>query len=255
MDNFSIEEKDAQLLLKVKGRQSLSRRHRHMWRIRPTVLVLCLMVLLIYSGYLFYPSMAFNDNGQWVSTPENSDGNEKTPDKLYQEPISETATATIPVCRSGDAVKTGTFSSEPPSIPSNRTDPAQISRPVAAGSRISEPLAQSSANSLKITRTVVCNAIRDHQFIGEKHTFSIKKDRKACVWMEVNSKNIPRTLTHIYYRNGTKYCDVPLAVRYSRTRTWSCITLRRPDYTGFWSVEITDETGRVLNRVEFEVIP
>ena len=74
------------------------------------------------------------------------------------------------------------------------------------------------------------------------------------VWMKVLSKKPPFTLTHVYYLNGQKYCEVPLAIRYHRMRTWSSVSLRSPDHIGKWRVDVIAENGTTLDQIAFTVV-
>lgn len=109
--------------------------------------------------------------------------------------------------------------------------------------------------ALSITEIVPCSQVSDRAHDAPKHSFSLKENIKPIVWMEVNTDVTPQTLTHAYYVNGGKYCEVPLAIRYPRTRTWSHITLSSENQIGQWRVYVITENGEVLKEVSFQVTP
>jgi hypothetical protein len=72
--------------------------------------------------------------------------------------------------------------------------------------------------------------------------------------MDVRSKKQPFTLSHVYYANGQRYCEVPLKVNYPRTRTWSNVVLNKPEHVGQWRVDVVTENGEILDQIDFSVV-
>jgi len=107
---------------------------------------------------------------------------------------------------------------------------------------------------IRIEKIISCSSVNDKQYSRPKSKFSLAQDDTPKVWMMVISENPPFTLTHVYYFNGRKHCEVPLAIRYHRMRTWSSVTLRSPDHIGKWRVEVIDDSGAKLDQIEFAVV-
>jgi hypothetical protein len=107
---------------------------------------------------------------------------------------------------------------------------------------------------IRIEEIISCSSVNDKKYSKPKSKFSLAQDDTPKIWMKVISENTPFTLTHVYYCNGRKYCEVPLAIRYHRMRTWSTVTLRSPEHIGKWRVEVIDENGAKLDQIEFTVV-
>jgi len=109
-------------------------------------------------------------------------------------------------------------------------------------------------SGIRIEEIISCSSVNDKQYSRPKSKFSLAQDDTPKVWMKVIAENPPFTLTHVYYFNGRKYCEVPLAIRYHQMRTWSSVTLRSPDHIGKWRVEVIDDSGAKLDQIEFAVV-
>lgn len=107
---------------------------------------------------------------------------------------------------------------------------------------------------IRIEEIISCASVTNKQYRRPKTRFSLAQDAAPKIWMEVVSQNPPFTLTHVYYCNGQKYCEVPLAIRYPRMRTWSSVTLGSADHIGNWRVEVIDGSGAILDQIEFAVV-
>lgn len=158
--------------------------------------------------------------------------------------------------------KTPESTSEPvialvPAAPETTASPAvERSLPTTAEEESTVTVAPSTESSdFQITRLAVCGSVRQKQVVGETSAFSLSRDGKAYVWMRVVSKTQPFTLTHAYFLNGEHYCDVPLAIRYPRMRTWSKVTLNRDKHIGKWHVDVVDGEGTILGQADFTVAP
>jgi hypothetical protein len=73
----------------------------------------------------------------------------------------------------------------------------------------------------------------------------------VVLWMRVTGAN-GQTLHHVWFHGGDQVGDVPLTVGGSPWRTWSRKTIPA-DAKGAWHVEIKDEAGTVLKRIDFTV--
>lgn len=109
-------------------------------------------------------------------------------------------------------------------------------------------------SGIRIEKILSCSSVKNHQYSRPKIKFSITQDAAPKIWMKVISENPPFTLTHVYYCNGQKHCEVPLTIQHHRMRTWSTVTLRAPKHVGKWRVEVIDDNGAKLDQIEFNVV-
>jgi len=73
----------------------------------------------------------------------------------------------------------------------------------------------------------------------------------VVLWMRVTGAN-GQTLHHVWFHGDDQVGDVPLTVGGSPWRTWSRKTIP-VEATGAWHVEVRDEAGNVLKRIDFTV--
>jgi hypothetical protein len=73
----------------------------------------------------------------------------------------------------------------------------------------------------------------------------------VVLWMRVTGAS-GQTLHHVWYFGDTEVGNVPLTVGGSPWRTWSRKTVPA-DAKGAWHVEIKDDAGTVLKRIDFTV--
>lgn len=71
------------------------------------------------------------------------------------------------------------------------------------------------------------------------------------LWMRVTGADA-RTLHHVWFFGDTEVGNVPLTIGGSPWRTWSRKTVP-VEATGAWHVEIRDDAGNVLKRIDFTV--
>jgi hypothetical protein len=71
------------------------------------------------------------------------------------------------------------------------------------------------------------------------------------LWMRVNGAS-GQTLHHVWFYGDTEVGNVPLTISGSPWRTWSRKTVPA-EAKGAWHVEIRDEAGSVLKRIDFTV--
>ncbi len=71
------------------------------------------------------------------------------------------------------------------------------------------------------------------------------------LWVRVTDGN-GQTLHHVWFHGGDQVGDVPLTIGGSPWRSWSRKTIPA-DAKGAWHVEIRDEAGNVIKRVDFTV--
>jgi len=73
----------------------------------------------------------------------------------------------------------------------------------------------------------------------------------VVLWMRVTGGN-GQTLHHVWFHGDDNVGDVPLTIGGSPWRTWSRKSIPA-DAKGAWHVEIRDEAGAVLKRIDFTV--
>ena len=73
----------------------------------------------------------------------------------------------------------------------------------------------------------------------------------VVLWMRVTGAN-GQTLHHVWFHGDDNVGDVPLAIGGSPWRSWSRKQVPA-DAKGAWHVEIRDQAGTVLKRIDFTV--
>ena len=73
----------------------------------------------------------------------------------------------------------------------------------------------------------------------------------VVLWMRVTGAN-GQTLHHVWFHGDDNVGDVPLTIAGSPWRSWSRKQVPA-DAKGAWHVEIRDEAGTVLKRIDFTV--
>lgn len=200
--------------------------------------------------------------------------------KRYAEPANLT-----------EAKKQATASSTEPdaAIPSTKIVPARTSGPSTAVPQTHPPLSDSSSTTenadygrptsstesqvrsdqteltaapspqpttadaeLNVLQATVCADIKNRMPVGVDTSFPTSAQR-VFVWSEIEAKQIPSKIRHIYYFNGQKISDVVLDVRSANWRTWSLKNISDHRFRGEWRVDITTAGGKVLRRLYFAV--
>lgn len=123
-----------------------------------------------------------------------------------------------------------------------------------SGEPFKQNVQKNKPSGIRIEEIISCSSVNNKQYGSPKIRFSLAQDATAKVWMNVVSQNPPFILTHVYYINEQKYCEVPLAIRYHRMRTWSSVTLKSADHIGRWRVEIITDSGVKLDQIKFTVV-
>jgi cytoskeletal protein RodZ len=108
-------------------------------------------------------------------------------------------------------------------------------------------------NNLTVIEATACSNIKNRipQGAGESFEWSMEK---IYIWTEIKCERPPSSIRHIYYFNGEKVNDILLKIRSSHWRTWSFKSLSNKRYIGSWRVDITSIDGKLLQRIEFEII-
>jgi len=114
----------------------------------------------------------------------------------------------------------------------------------AAPPAAAAPAANVSVEAV-LARTVVDRAPQD---TGSAFPDSVGT---IVLWMRVTDAS-GQTLHHVWFHGGDQVSDVSLIVGGSPWRTWSRKTIPA-DAKGAWHVEIRDEAGTVIKRIDFTV--
>jgi hypothetical protein len=119
--------------------------------------------------------------------------------------------------------------------------------PVVAQDTTAAPPAAASAATVEavLARSVVDRAPQD--------TGTAFPDTVGTIvlWMRATDAT-GQTLHHVWFFGDTEVGDVPLTIGGSPWRTWSRKSVP-VEATGAWHVEIRDEAGNVLKRIDFTV--
>jgi len=119
----------------------------------------------------------------------------------------------------------------------------------------SAPPAQGSETAVvnvSVLKASVGTGVENRIPVGVDTTFPASTQR-VYVWSQIEAKQFPTKIRHIYYFNGWKANDITLDVRASTWRTWSFKTISNDRYKGQWRVDITSEGGKILRRLHFEI--
>ena len=111
------------------------------------------------------------------------------------------------------------------------------------------PAAAAAASNISVeavlARTVVDRAPQDS---GTAFPDSVGS---VVLWMRVTGGN-GQALHHVWFHGADQVGDVSLTIGGSPWRTWSRKTIPA-DAKGAWHVEIRDEAGTVLKKIDFTV--
>jgi hypothetical protein len=115
------------------------------------------------------------------------------------------------------------------------------------------PSASTAAEpNLTVLQASVCAEIIDRMPAGVDTSFPTSAER-VFVWSEIEARQVPSEIRHIYYFNGEKISDVTLDVGSAYWRTWSAKSISEDRYRGEWRVDIATAGGQVLRRLYFKV--
>lgn len=130
---------------------------------------------------------------------------------------------------------------------------AAVATPLAA--QDSSSAGAPSASTLSVSTGVVARTVVDRVPQDTGSTFPADVGQLVCFTViEGAAADAPATVHHLWFHGETQVADVALEVRGSPWRTWSRKTVPA-DWTGPWHVEIQDDGGAVLKRIDFTVGP
>ncbi|MBI5244381.1 MAG: DUF2914 domain-containing protein [Elusimicrobia bacterium] len=111
---------------------------------------------------------------------------------------------------------------------------------------------QAPKTDITVSRSAVCTGIQDREPSGAQETGEIKAEvGSVYFWTEIQAKDVPATVKHVWTLNGKQAAEVELSVKYPRMRTWSSKKI----VAGAWKVEVVAASGEVLKAAEFKVVP
>ena len=105
--------------------------------------------------------------------------------------------------------------------------------------------------SVEVGQYAFCTAVEDHQPVNPAESFPADVG-KVYLWTSILNPGTKTEITHVWYRGDIQVGEVPLAVRFSRTRTWSTKTIL-PSQTGAWHVDVVDANDNVLGSYAFTI--
>ncbi len=125
--------------------------------------------------------------------------------------------------------------------------------PVAAQdttARAPAPAAAPAAPSTATVEAVLARSVVDRE---PQDTGTAFPDTVGTIvlWMRATGAG-GQTLHHVWFFGDTEVGDVPLTIGGSPWRTWSRKTVPA-EAKGAWHVEVRDEAGNVLKRIDFTV--
>jgi hypothetical protein len=267
MDRQTIEDKDRDVVKKfrtvVEGKELQRKKHKGRLKLLAGMAAVCFLGLWLFAD--FYSG--------WKPPAESGKAAE-TKNKITAGmnaaiPLPETGRQVSPSAQSGASEKYRPDSSK--KISSNDLQPAvkspqylknakdiqeaDLVRPEDKKIAAKSSQKKSVSDGVQIAKILACREVEDKQCAMSQELFSVKKDGKVYVWMDVRSKAIPHTLKHIYFVNGRRYRSIRLAVKYPQMRTWSGIALNGYQDVGKWRVDVVSEQGQTLSHIEFSVVP
>lgn len=110
---------------------------------------------------------------------------------------------------------------------------------------------QPNGDSLMVARDTVTTEIIDREPVNDGAAFSSEMGA-VYYFTEVSGADTPTNITHIWYYEGRRMAQIPLAVEGPRWRTWSSKRILQ-EWTGSWKVEAVGPDGTILSSQAFEV--
>jgi hypothetical protein len=127
-------------------------------------------------------------------------------------------------------------------------EPAQAQQEQAA-----EPAqAQQETAVLEVESAAICEDIVDREPVGAGDSFSVSMGKLFCFTKIVGAET-DVDITHAWYFGDTERARITLTVKSSNWRTYSSKILQAHE-VGAWHVDVLDESGNVLDTVDFEVV-
>lgn len=119
---------------------------------------------------------------------------------------------------------------------------------------VSLSVAQGSyAQTIKVEGSAFARGIEKHEPVEPADIFPADVGR-VYLWTKIAVEPVPTDIKHVWYHGDKKIAEVPLTIKYPRTRTYSYKTIP-PDMSGQWKVEVVDSRGKVLDTLHLTIEP
>jgi hypothetical protein len=109
------------------------------------------------------------------------------------------------------------------------------------------------AGNLTVTTAVICKNVADRQPVGPGSSFPASAGRLYC-YSKITDIQTPTKINHVWYFGDTERARVMLNVNPPSWRTFSSKIIQAHEI-GKWHVKILDDSGNLLETVEFEITP
>ena len=122
---------------------------------------------------------------------------------------------------------------------------------LAAGSWAAGPSAPGGGAGVTVVKGVLCTAIADREAADPRDSgaeYEARMDR-IYYWNAAEVSRPPRTIRHVWSREGKALADIKLNLKNRKARTWSS----KQVFPGDWKVEAVGEDGEVLAPAVFKV--
>ena len=106
-------------------------------------------------------------------------------------------------------------------------------------------------SALSVAPAVVARTIVDRTPQDTGTAFPVDVGQVIC-FTQVGGGGAGTTVHHVWFHGETQVADVSLTLGGSPWRTWSRKTIPA-EWTGAWHVEVRDDAGAVLKRLDFTV--
>lgn len=122
---------------------------------------------------------------------------------------------------------------------------------------LDEPVVESSnppaeaAPVLEVSDYAFCEGVEEREPVGKKDVFT-SATGKIYLWNVITGAQEPTEVKHVWYHGEERIAEIPLNIKYPRSRTWSYKTIL-PEWTGEWHVDIVDSKDNVLKKVSFKI--
>lgn len=231
--------------------------------------------ILILAGFGVYHLFFFDKHSPVIAQPQALP-NKKPAQQLVLKKPSPSSSMTVITERLPSIPKNAFASTQTSGEPDRQTNVEQIPLTSAPKEKVAQPSSvdQEKANpdgqkkimasaptqpqddaaevSLSVLKASVSTGVENRIPVGVDTTFPASTQR-VYVWSQIEAKQFPTKIRHVYYFNGWKANEITLDVRSSSWRTWSFKTISNDRYKGPWRVDITSEAGKILRRLHFEI--
>jgi hypothetical protein len=105
-----------------------------------------------------------------------------------------------------------------------------------------------STAQAEVARTIITTGVTDREPVNDLQQVPAE-DQKVFFFTELRGMK-GESVTHVWKRNGEVMAEVKFDVGGPRWRIWSSKNML-PDWTGAWTIEVTDSSGKVIATKEF----